>query len=423
MTNFKKKKVLILCQESEVPIVEESLSQIEEYEVETETTEDIFLRGPEEYLKEMIDTINEDKSIFDGVIGTRDVTSVFANVICEMTGKPATSIESMINCQNKYISRTIQAKYIPNSTPDFWLDSNFLKEFPLVPPFFAKPVRANVSYSSKKCHAYDELRELIRSNTAQLSEYNQYYLDSLAVSSHLKNQLNLETYNRFICEEVIAGEQATVNGYIYNGEINLYGIVKAVFHEDKISFSHHEWPYENLSKEMEAQIQDTVSTLVKGLQLDNTFFNVELRIEEDLEKINIIEVNSRAAFQFAKMTEAIMGINYIQWLCDLAVGKQPRNIKEGENLTYKHCYNFELREFSDKEIVRVPMTSDLEQLKRMYPEVTIKNLVNANTRLSDYKQNLESYRYCILDIPGNSQKEVLEKYEEVTSQLGYEFRD
>ncbi len=421
MKNSTTRKVLILCQESEVPIVEESAAQLTDYEVETDTTEEIFLRGPEEYLREMVELINAYPNRYHGVTGTRDVTSVFANVICELTGKTATSVNSVINCQNKYISRKIQTNHLYESTPKFWLDSEFLKTFPVPPPFFAKPVRANVSYASKKSDTYQELRELIRKNTAELSMYNQYYLDSLAVSNHLDNQLNLETYNKFICEQIVSGEQVTVNGYVYDNKVEVYGIVKAAFHEDKISFSHHEWPYDNLTEHTKEKTISLVTTLVTAMELNNTFFNVELRIDEEDEKIHIIEVNSRAAFQFAKMTEAILGINFIQWLCDLSVGIEPKTATDPDIQKYPYCYNFELRQFSDKEVKRVPMAADLESINRNYPEVNVKNLITANTRLSDYKQNLESYRYCILDIPGYDSTDIIKKYDSICKQLGYEF--
>ncbi len=416
--------VLILCQESEVPLIQERWEEIKPYHIETDSTEEIFQRGPEAYLREMIDFLNKSPDRFDGIIGTRDVTSVFSNVICEKTRKLATSIDSMINCQNKYISRKIQKEKMPENTPDFWLDSQFLREFPLVPPFFAKPVRANISYGSKKCDSYDELRELIRKNTADLSNYNQYYLDALAVSGHLNNQLNLETYNRFLCEELVSGDQITVNGYIINSEVTCYGIVKAAFHEDKISFSHHEMPFDGLSAEMEKRINKITAEVAKATGLNNTFFNVEMRIDQETGAINIIEVNSRAAFQFVGMTEAILGINFVQWLCDLSVGKVPGSHDDQlyEREKYPCCYNFELREFGDREILKVPMTTELEHIHHLYPEVTVKNMVSADSRLSDYKQNLESYRYCIMDVPGKDKKDVLEKYEIIKSMLGYEFR-
>ncbi len=418
------KRVLVICNKSEVPLVEEGARHLEEeYYVEIETIEKIFSIGVQKYLLEMIELIQKNPSRYDGIIGTRDVTSVFVNVICEKTGKISTSVESMINSQNKYISRLIQRKAVPESTPDFWLDSEFLREFPLSPPFFVKPVRGNVSYLSQKIYSYDSLRNIITENMAELAHYNQYFLESLAVASHLSNQLNLETCNKFLCEKILSGPQLTVNGYVFKGEVKLYGSAKAVFMEDGLSFSHHEFPYE-APQELDKKINEVTSRLVEAIGLDNTFFNVEVRLDLEEEKVYIIEINSRPAFQFVKTVEVVNGINLIRGMCDIAVGKEPAEevLKKGEK-RYNYCFNFELREPEDREIIRVPMKTDLEEIERNYPGVTVKNLVDANTNLSDYKQNPKSYRYCLIDIPGDSREEIEEKLEEIKPLLGYEFKE
>jgi len=417
------KRILVICSESEVPMVEEGAATLEEYHVEVETAEKIFAIGIQKYLAEIIDLLQKNPSRYHGVVGTRDMTSVFANVICEKTGKPSASVNSLINCQNKFLSRCLQKTVVPEHVPGFWLDTQFLRQFPLASPYFVKPVRGNVSYLSQKAYSYEELRNIIVENTAEMAQYNQYFLESLSVASHLDNVENLETCNRFICEEIVTGQQLTVSGYVYGGSVRLYGSAGAVFMEDGISFSHHEFPCE-LPASLEEKVEEVITGLVKALGLDNTFFNVEIRVEPGEEKMHIIEVNCRQAFQFVKTVEKVKGINLIRWLCDLSVGKEPSDkaVEEGA-IRYPYCYNFELRESGDREILRVPTKTDLEELERYYPEVTVKNLVEANTRLSDYKQNPSSFRYCILDVPGNSRKEIIEKMEKIRPILGYEFKE
>ncbi|MFW5983195.1 MAG: ATP-grasp domain-containing protein [bacterium] len=420
---MKEKRILIICSESEVHIIEKSVQSLRGYCVEIETAEKILTMGVEKYLSEMIELINNNSHRYDGIVGTRDMTSVFASVICEQTGKPSTSLDSLINCQNKYLSRQVQRKSVPESTPGFWLDSHFLREFSMTPPFFVKPVRGNVSYLSQLVYSYEDLRVIIYKNTADLAQYNQSFLEALHTASHLSNQTNLETCNKFLCEESVDGVQLTVNGFVFEGDINFYGNARAVFMEDNLSFSHHEYPY-YFSQPIEDKLQDIMYRLVQALGLDNTFFNVEVRVDEENQRINIIEVNCRAAFQFAKTVEAVTGINLIQWLCNIAAGERPEEkTSDKSKKTFSYCVNFELRETEDKEIVRIPMNTDLEEIEILYPEVTVKNMVEAQTKLSDYRQNPLSYRYCILDVPGNSRQEISQKYADIIPRLGYEFKD
>ncbi len=415
-----KKKVLIICGESEVPIIHKYAENIQEYVVETETSERIMRMGTRKYLMEKIELLEANPNLYDGIIGTRDMTCVFANVIAEKGGKPGTSVESMINCHNKYISRKIQKKYVPQSTPGFWLDSEFLKAFPMEPPFFLKPVVGNMGYGSQKVNSYRRIREVIKNWTQELAGHNRFYLDALEISSHLSHLENLETCNKFMCEELIDGTQVTVMGFVHEGEVKLQGMAKAVFCNEGISFSHHEYPYK-FSDRLNQRIEDVVKRLVMSHGLNNTFFNIEMRVDEEQEKVYTIEVNCRTAFQFVRMLEAVTGVNHVKSLCDIAVGKCPEEQREDVE-TFNYSFNFELREFENRRVMRTPMLTDLEKVKMYYPEVTVKNMVTTDTMLSDYKQNPESFRYCILDVPGQSHEEIMEKYEHVRSLLGYEFK-
>jgi hypothetical protein len=58
-----------------------------------------------------------------------------------------------------------------------------------------------------------------------------------------------------------------------------------------------------------------------------------------------------------------------------------------------------------------------------YPEVYIRNLVHENASLSGFKHNPQSFRYGVVDVPGNSHDEIMTKYYDVVDMLGYKFVD
>jgi len=415
------RKILFICDQSDIPIIESSFANEPGYNITLETSEKIFNIGVKEYLRETIHLINSNPDMFDAVIGTHDSSAVFAAVICEQTGKIFASINGIINCQNKYVSRTIQSRCVPECTPDFCLDRDFLQGNSNFAPVFVKPARSNVSFSSQQINSPDTLLELIALNTEKIIDYNGYFVDALAISTAEQPPQNLETLNRFLCEEVIKGDQVTVDGYVFNDDVKIFGVTKAHFFEDGISFKHHEFPYD-LNPTMQSKIHSMVINLIPALGLNNTFFNVELRIDEVLGEINIIEVNSRIAFQFAKTIKAVRGFDPLLWLCEVATGRKP-TVDKDIKLAFKYCYNFELRKFKDKKIIKTPIKANLEEIKISYPEIEIRNIVKENTYLSDYKQNPASYRYCILDIPGNNREEIMNKFEQIKPMLGYQFED
>jgi len=103
-------------------------------------------------------------------------------------------------------------------------------------------------------------------------------------------------------------------------------------------------------------------------------------------------------------------------------GRTPQYDEEKDS-HFSLCFNFELHSLTDKWILSTPTQSDFEELRIRFPEVHIRNLVQENAFLSNYKHNPESYRYCILDIPGNSEQEIMDKYKRVVPMLNYEFSE
>jgi hypothetical protein len=212
-----------------------------------------------------------------------------------------------------------------------------------------------------------------------------------------------------------------VDGYISGGKVEIFGMTGAVFLPQSNSFSHHVFPC-YFEPELNSRITSAIQRLIPELGLDNCFFNVELRVDKTSGAFAVLEVNSRIAFQFAKTIQSVTGYDPLHLLCDVATGRPPQYDMQSED-TYPLCFNYELHSLTDKWILRTPTQSDFEELRIRFPEVNIRNLVQENALLSDYKHNPESYRYCILDIPGNSEQEIEDKYEQVVTLLNYEFAE
>jgi hypothetical protein len=416
------KKILFLCDASDVDIVERSFANAASYEPTIETTERILEYGVRPYLERTIELMNKYPAMYDGVVGTHDSSAVFASIIAEKTGKRFASVKSIINCQNKYISRRIQRSCVPEHTPPFCLALDYLRgKRRLDPPFFIKPVRSNISFGTHKVHAAEELQYYIAGETLDIARNNQYFLDALAIDFHYLDSLNLQTCNSFLCEGLIFGDQVTVDGFVSEGRVEIFGMTKAVFHPGSNSFSHHEFPC-SFNPELDGMIHAAIRKLIPELGLSNSFFNVELRADEQSNTFFFLEVNSRIAFQFAKTIESVTGYDPLHLLCDVAAGHSPEYDASAEK-TFSSCFNFELHSFTDKKILRTPTQSGYEELRIRFPEIHVRNLIQENSWLSDYKHNPESFRYCMLDIPGNSSQEIMDKYQEVVSLLNYEFAE
>lgn len=416
----RKQKILFLCDASDVEDVEHSFAGQSTYDLTIETTEKILSFGVRDYLYQTVTRINHNPEIYDGVVGTHDSSAVFAAIIAEETGKRFASVQSIIRCQNKYLCRRIQRDCVPEHTPNFCLALDYLRNPDrLETPFFIKPVRANISFGTHRIETPQQLEFYIGSESMDIARFNQYYLEAIGSYSKHYNAINMATCNSFLCEDLLEGDQVTVDGYIFEGEVTCFGVTRAVYHPMTNSFSHHEFPYA-LSAEMHAAITSALSRLIPATGINNSFFNVEMRIDETAETFKIIEVNSRIAFQFARTIEAVTGISPLYMLCDVAVGKRPTLTPHADRL-FNYCYNFELHRFSDAKILQTPTKSVFDEIELKYPEVRVRNLIHENVNLSDFKHNPDSFRYCVLDVPGNSREEIMSKYEDVTAMLAYKF--
>lgn len=419
---MQKKRILFLCDASDTEIVDKSFAWQNEFEPHIETFERILDYGVAAYLQRSIELIRENPEMYQGIVGTHDSSAILASILAEQTNHVGTPVQSVVNTQNKYLCRRIQQQLVPEHTPKFCLALDYLQNSSLLrEPFFIKPVRSNISFGAHQVNSAEELQFYIGQESRDIARYNQYYLDALGLLIEYQNPLNLETCNNFLCEELIYGDQVTVDGFIYQGQVHIFGLTKACYYPGTNSFSHHVFPY-SFSPDLDAKINDTLRRLMPALGMNNTFFNVELRAEPENNTFKIIEVNSRIAFQFAKTIQAVRGFDPLHLLCELAVNRFPR-LKNRTEESFSYCYNFEMHSFSDQRILRTPTQSGYTQIQMLYPEVHIRNLIQEHSNLSDYKHNPQSFRYCILDVPGNSEEEIMRKKEHIVSLLNYEFQE
>ena len=415
-----KKQILFLCDASDIDVVEQSFAGNADYELTIETSERILQFGVPQYLAQTIERIMNNPAMYDGIVGTHDSSAVFAAVIAEATGHRFAPVSAIINCQNKYLCRRIQKAVIPECTPNYAIALDYLRDpSRLSTPFFIKPARANISFGSHKIEHPKQLDHFIAMESMDIAHFNQHYTDALFISRSGYNALNVATCNSFLCEGLIEGTQVTIDGYVFEGEVFFFGATRAVYHPGTNSFHYHKFPH-RFSGRLQEKIEAALKRLIPALGIDNSFFNVELRADETADTFKIIEINGRIAFQFAKTIESVTGVDPLHMLCDVATGITPITPQIHERI-FEHCYNFELHHFNDAVILETPTQSAFAEIRMKYPEIHIRNLIHENASLSDFRHNPESYRYCVIDIPGNGHEEIMAKYDDVVSMLGYKF--
>jgi biotin carboxylase len=316
----------------------------------------------------------------DGVVATKDRSAVLAALIAERRGLPGPSPRSLIACQFKPTARSLERATIPFATPRFALLDG---RPPFGPPFFVKPVVGRLSQRARRIDDTAEIEGL---------EEMDDYMSGYARIAELAG-LNPEAVRGFLAEELLTGDEVTLEGYVHRGEMTTIGVTDSVKYPGTNSFERFEYP-SALPPERQAELSHTVSRVLPALGLDDSFFNVEFFIPEDAGPARIIEVNARISSQFWPLVQAVDGRSTYESLFDLACGDDPGwQTGPPRAVAISYC----VRVFEDARVLAVPD-----------PEDGLELLVRPGPLLSHQGRNdTHSFRLCIFDEFGATRAEAV----------------
>ena len=280
----------------------------------------------------------------DGVMSTDDYPGcIISNIVAREFGLPFVDPEKIFLCQHKYYSRQAQLKLVSESVPKFALINPYAKNSEKLEckfPFFIKPVKSFFSVFANKVENYSEFNRILESVKSHLPKFVKPF------NQLLKKYGNFElNANYLIAEQLLEGQQVTLEGYVYNNKIEIMGIVDSIMFPNTICFKRFDYP-SNLNKEIQNRMAEIAEKFISGIKFNNGNFNIEMIYNPKNKEISIIEINPRMDSQIADIIEMVDGTNTYEIQLALSVGKQPyfkRNLGK-----YKTASSFVLRTFEDK---------------------------------------------------------------------------
>jgi ATP-grasp domain len=315
----------------------------------------------------------------DGVVGTKDLSALLAALVAADRGLPGPTPDALIACQHKPTAREAQRRVAPDATPEFALVDG---RVPFSPPFFIKPV---IGRLSQNAYRIDDLSELadIRENERYGARYEQ--IAALAPRG-------APDVHGFIAEELLSGDEVTLEGYVSGGRATMIGVTDSIKYPGTDSFERFEYP-SRLPAERQAELSDVAARVLRELDFDGGFFNVEFFVRAT-GPAQIIEVNGRIASQFAPLVQGLHGRSTYEALFELACGEDPHwqtGPPDGVAVSYA------MRVFEDAFVEGVPD-----------PEEGLEILVRPGLALSEQGQNdPQSYRLAILYGFGETREEAV----------------
>lgn len=329
------------------------------------------------------------------------------------------SLTSVLKCEHKYWSRIEQQKVIPENIPDFKAfdiyDDSAYDKIPFTPPFWIKPVKSYHSYLAFKITGPEQFNECIdkvRKN-----------IDSVMMPfTHILNEYRIEgevpgITEKMIAETEIAGNQCTAEGYVFNAEPHVYGIVDSVSVEGGSSFLRYEYP-SSLPPKIAERMTDLSKKVIVQTGLMNSAFNIEYFYNKRTDQIKLLEINPRISQAHSDLFEKVHGISHHEVMLNLALNRRPEKFqKKGD---FNVAAHFMHRCFKSGIVKEVPSDKKIEDIKKKYPDLKIKVNIEKGVNLDDLPpHHVDSYSYVLANIflGAHNRKALLTKYNDVIDRL------
>jgi hypothetical protein len=327
----------------------------------------------------------------------------------------------VLTAQHKYYARRLIADIAPEASVRFEV-FDYREPTPdritLPFPLFVKPVKATYSILARRVDNFAELKQHLT-----FKPFERHILERLILPA---DQLNDDfmgfaiDVHHIVAEEVIEGMQVTVEGFVQEGKLTLFGVVDSVMFPGTSAFERFEYP-SRLPEDVQQRMHALTEKLVTGFAFDHGMFNAEYFYQPETGAIKVIEINPRIAYQFADLYQKVDGFSSYACQIALAAGGDARAVVKRREGRYKHAASFVLRSFEHKPLKRVPSLARVAEVEQSFEDSRIMVYVKQGASLAREFKWLGSYRYCLINLGGHSHDDLHDRYHAARRELAFEF--
>ncbi|GLU48509.1 ATP-grasp domain-containing protein [Nocardiopsis ansamitocini] len=381
-----------------------------------QNSEDIDIPALLAQAQERLDSF--DGSI-DAIIGYWDFpVSSMVPILCQRYGLPASPLEAVVKCEHKYWSRLEQREVI-TEIPGFAEIEPGTKGKPndLDYPLWLKPVKAFSSELAFRVTNDTEFREAlaeVHEGAGRVGEPFEFVMNQVEMPAKVTQAGG----SACLAEEEATGDQVTVEGYVYKGEVRVYGVIDSECYPGTSSFQRYQYP-SSLPEDVTDHLAEISRRVIARLGLDSVTFNIEYFVDSESGRITLLEVNPRHSQSHAKLFEFVDGMPNHECVVRLALGQEPELTHGGgEYAVAGKCF---LRHFEDGFVSRVPTADEVARIEADHPGTTIKVVAHEGENLSDLpSQDSYSYELAQVFIGAADQAELNRTYESCVEALPFQ---
>jgi len=374
-------------------------------------------------------TLDAFEGSIDAIVGYMDFpVSTMLPLLCAKYGTRNASLESLLKCEHKYWSRRTMAEVVPDHVPTFTAFDPFddealskIGEAGLRFPFFVKPIKSSGSRLGFRIDSpedFDYAISKLRAEIGLISEPFNAVLDK----ADLPDAIRGVEGHYCMAERVIGGRQCTVEGYVHDGEVTLYGTVDSIRYPQVLSFFYYLYP-STLPRRIQERMWEISRTVMKHIGYDDAGFNIEFFWDEVENRIWLLEINTRIAQSHCDLFEMVDGVSHQQVTVDLGLGRKP-DMPRGEGPKKVAAEFFYRVFFRDATVTRAPSRAEIEVAAEQIDGTRIVSYLKKGMRLSDLpEQDAYSFAVASLWMGADTPSKLLWNYEQVMKRLDYEFAD
>ncbi|MDI5921943.1 ATP-grasp domain-containing protein [Halomonas sp. LR5S13] len=360
----------------------------------------------------------------DAIVGYWDFpTSGLLPVLRRERGLPGPSLEAFLKCEHKYWSRLEQARAVPECVPAFQaldpFDDQAVEAVEIDYPFWIKPVKAHSSHLGFRIENADQLREVLPAIRRGIGRFGRPF-DEITALADLPAEVAAVTGHHCIAEAIISsGRQCTLEGYVQNGEVHLVGIVDSLRDATHSSvLLRYEYP-SSLPDEVQERMLAITRRFLARIGYDAGPFNIEYYLDEQTDRIWLLEINARISRSHAAIFQLVDGAPHFQVMVDVALGIAPRMpYREGR---YPVAAKQMLRVFEDGWVRRVPTEAEIRRVEEAFPGTLVHLNVHEGMRLSELKhQDSFSWELGVLFTGAQTREALTERIESCRRMLPFE---
>lgn len=362
----------------------------------------------------------------DAIIGHWDFpTTSMLPILRREYGLRSPRLESILLCENKYWARRAMREAVPESTPPFQHVDPFAsdpwKDMELELPFWIKPTVAFSSYLGFYIDSEARFREAIERIRAGIERFAKPFE---YIMGHVEDRGALPEVGSggtCVAESIISGDLCTLEGFVQNGEVVVYGVLDSARGPNQVSFFSYQLP-SRLPDEVRQRMIQSAEALVRHMGLDDTPFNIEMFWNRDEDRVWILEANPRISKSHCPLFRMTAGSSHHEVAIDVSLGRRPDFPRQDG--PFRVAAKFMPRTYQDATVTRVPTAEDVDRMRQRFPELIFHSHVDEGMRLSDLPHQ-DSYSFEIADLflGGEDEEELQAKLHEVMKGLDFRFSE